>query len=175
MIVVAIIGILAAIAIPNFMRYQLKSKTTEAKENLGGIKTGQETFYGDRDYYADIKAAPTDAPPGTIKQSWVKVDAATDCGKAPPCAASFENINFRPSGDVYYIYECRATAPAAAQPAEYTCSAEADLDGDGDNGCFIFVSDNKGDQTGNTNTDCPGGGTNQGRFSEVVDATPGKF
>ena len=105
MIVVAIIGILAAIAIPNFMRYQLKSKTTEAKENLGGIKTGQETFYGDRDYYADIKAAPTDAPPGTIKQSWVKVDAATDCGKAPPCAASFENINFRPSGDVYYIYE----------------------------------------------------------------------
>ena len=37
MIVVAIIGILAAIAIPNFLQYQLKSKTTEAKTNLAAM------------------------------------------------------------------------------------------------------------------------------------------
>ena len=34
MIVVAIIGILAAIAIPNFIRFQLRSKAGEAKLNL---------------------------------------------------------------------------------------------------------------------------------------------
>ncbi|WP_414645174.1 type IV pilin protein, partial [Candidatus Deferrimicrobium sp.] len=39
MIVVAIIGILAAIAIPNFLRFQAKSKQSEAKTNLGGIFT----------------------------------------------------------------------------------------------------------------------------------------
>ncbi|MCK6550651.1 prepilin-type N-terminal cleavage/methylation domain-containing protein, partial [Myxococcota bacterium] len=44
MIVVAIIGILAAIAIPNFIKYQLKSKTAEARTNMGGIKTNQESF-----------------------------------------------------------------------------------------------------------------------------------
>jgi type IV pilus assembly protein PilA len=43
MIVVAIIGILAAIAIPNFIRYQLRSKTTEAKVILGGAKTSEES------------------------------------------------------------------------------------------------------------------------------------
>ena len=37
MIVVAIIGILAAIAIPNFLRYQLRSKASERKANLQAI------------------------------------------------------------------------------------------------------------------------------------------
>jgi type IV pilus assembly protein PilA len=39
MIVVAIIGILAAIAIPNFIAYQAKSKQAEAKVSLGAIFT----------------------------------------------------------------------------------------------------------------------------------------
>ena len=39
MIVVAIIGILAAIAIPNFLAYQAKSKQSEAKVALGAIFT----------------------------------------------------------------------------------------------------------------------------------------
>jgi type IV pilus assembly protein PilA len=37
MIVVAIIGILAAVAIPNFMRYQAKARQSEAKLALGDI------------------------------------------------------------------------------------------------------------------------------------------
>ena len=39
MIVVAIIGILAAIAIPNFLKFQLRSKTGEAKTNLAAMRT----------------------------------------------------------------------------------------------------------------------------------------
>ena len=39
MIVVAIVGILAAIAIPNFLNYQAKSQQAEAKANLGAIFT----------------------------------------------------------------------------------------------------------------------------------------
>ena len=51
MIVVAIVGILAAIAIPNFMRYQAKSKQSEAKVNLRSIYTTQNTYFGEYDTY----------------------------------------------------------------------------------------------------------------------------
>ena len=51
MIVVAIVGILAAIAIPNFMRYQAKSKQSEAKVNLRSIYTSQNTYFGEFDTY----------------------------------------------------------------------------------------------------------------------------
>ncbi|RKH48681.1 type IV pilin protein [Corallococcus llansteffanensis] len=52
MIVVAIIGILAAIAIPNFIRFQAKSKQSEAKTNLKAIFTAQKSYFGEKDKYS---------------------------------------------------------------------------------------------------------------------------
>lgn len=51
MIVVAILGILAAIAIPNFMRFQAKSRQSEAKTNLGAIGTTAESYRAENDSY----------------------------------------------------------------------------------------------------------------------------
>lgn len=51
MIVVAIIGILAAIAIPNFVRFQARSKQSEAKTNLKALFTAQKSYYGEKDKY----------------------------------------------------------------------------------------------------------------------------
>ncbi len=51
MIVVAIIGILAAIAIPNFLRYQAKSKQSEAKTNLGAIGENAESYNAENSTY----------------------------------------------------------------------------------------------------------------------------
>jgi type IV pilus assembly protein PilA len=56
MIVVAIIGILAAIAIPNFLKFQAKSKMSEAKTNLGAIYTGQLAYFGEQNKYSDFNA-----------------------------------------------------------------------------------------------------------------------
>jgi type IV pilus assembly protein PilA len=64
MIVVAIIGILAAIAIPNFLRFQAKSKQSEAKTNLGGIFTAETAFQGENNAYGSL-AAIAWAPIGT--------------------------------------------------------------------------------------------------------------
>jgi type IV pilus assembly protein PilA len=51
MIVVAIIGILAAIAIPNFIKFQARSKQSEAKTNLKGLFQAMKSFYAERDGY----------------------------------------------------------------------------------------------------------------------------
>ena len=45
MIVVAIIGILAAVAIPGFMQYIKSSKTAEAKDNLKAIGDGAVSYF----------------------------------------------------------------------------------------------------------------------------------
>jgi len=44
MIVVAIIGILAAIAIPNFIKYQMRSKASEVRLMLKGLFTAEESL-----------------------------------------------------------------------------------------------------------------------------------
>ncbi len=46
LIVVSIIGVLAAIAIPNFYRYQLRTKSAEALVNLQAISKAQERSTG---------------------------------------------------------------------------------------------------------------------------------
>ena len=54
MIVVAIVGILAAVAIPNFFRYQNKSRQTEAKTNLGGIFVAETSYFGEASDYGSF-------------------------------------------------------------------------------------------------------------------------
>ncbi|HSP81910.1 MAG TPA: prepilin-type N-terminal cleavage/methylation domain-containing protein, partial [Myxococcaceae bacterium] len=52
MIVVAIIGILAAIAIPNFIKFQARSKQGEAKSNLKAWFTAQRAYMQEKDKYS---------------------------------------------------------------------------------------------------------------------------
>ncbi len=70
MIVVAIIGILAAIAIPNFLRYQAKSKQSEAKTNLGALGTTAEAYRAENDTYVANKAQLAWVPQGQNRYTY---------------------------------------------------------------------------------------------------------
>src|SRR5688500_8681486 len=80
MIVVAIIGILAAIAIPNFITQSLKAKQSEANILLGTLKTGEYTFHAAHGCFAPVPPTPVAAPLPT-RQQWTPAAG----GFADPC------------------------------------------------------------------------------------------
>jgi len=67
MIVVAIIGILAAIAIPNFLRYQAKSKQAEAKVLLDGVFTSEVSYFAESNVFAVSTNNMGWTPAGMVK------------------------------------------------------------------------------------------------------------
>jgi len=60
MIVVAILGVLAAIAIPMYRGYVLTSKRSEAKSNLETIRLLQEQYYADHKKYVEATGGTAD-------------------------------------------------------------------------------------------------------------------
>lgn len=73
MIVVAIIGILSAVAVPNFKKYQAKAKTTEAKIQLAAAYTAEQSFYGDFGLYGVCLSYMGYDPTGEIKSRYYAV------------------------------------------------------------------------------------------------------
>ncbi|MBF0361423.1 MAG: prepilin-type N-terminal cleavage/methylation domain-containing protein [Oligoflexia bacterium] len=95
MVVVAIIGILSAVAVPNFRKYQAKSRTTEAKLQLSAIYTAEQSFLADYDSYATCLSVMGYNPENELAQryystgfasglmtdfSFVSARGATTCG-----------------------------------------------------------------------------------------------
>lgn len=115
MIVVAIIGVLAAIAIPAFTTYQLRAKRSEAYANLVSIARTSETFFVTNGFYHDTGNSYPGAA-GPVKRSWTAASAN-----------AFDVIGYRPEGDVYFDYEVNT----CACPTCFTATAYGDLDGNG--------------------------------------------
>jgi type II secretion system protein G len=58
LIVVGIIGILAGIALPNFLEAQTRAKVARAKNDLRAIVTGLETYHVDHNIYPSSTLVP---------------------------------------------------------------------------------------------------------------------
>ena len=76
MIVVVIIGILAAIAIPNFIKFQLRAKAGGGKINLPGIPTAEEAYFADPGTYLDFPESPA-AMGGQLKVAFFPAGCAS--------------------------------------------------------------------------------------------------
>jgi type IV pilus assembly protein PilA len=133
MIVVAIIGILTAIALPNFLTYQAKSRQAEAKVGLSAIFTSVIAYRSESPYQSYAPAALSEIgwlPSGVSRYSfWYQdgVNVATGAGTT---------IN-RFSGTSAATLPCNVTvAPAsggltvAASSSGFTAGANGNIDGD---------------------------------------------
>lgn len=60
MIVVAIIGILAGLAVPKFNLFQAKARQSEAQANLSNIYTLQQSYFGSNDVYMAFSGVKKD-------------------------------------------------------------------------------------------------------------------
>jgi type IV pilus assembly protein PilA len=153
MIVVAIIGILAAIAIPNFLRFQLRSRAAEGKTNLAAIRTAEEGYASEFGTYIQGTPSPSALAAANLsgdKQDWV------DNG-------GFGTIGWAPEGETFYSYAVAAAdnggstaCPAPGTPCVmFTAEAASDIDDDGAENWWAYV---KPDTAGNSVAGVESGG-----------------
>ena len=127
MIVVAIIGILAAISGQLFYRFQLRSKASEAKLNLAGIRTAEGGYFGEFGTYVNV--APTPGAPNTQKQAWTPCPAAVTMGTAQDYCI----MAFFPEGPTYFEYTVVGSTGGngvGVRNSDYFAQARSDIDGD---------------------------------------------
>ena len=121
MIVVAIIGILAAIAIPNFIKFQLRSKAGEGKVNLAAIRTAEESYFAEAGTYLDWTGRRRRPfRPGEDSRSRRLRRSARPAARLAHRSPGFCWIGWQPEGDVYYSYEAFTGVGGTPTPADMT-------------------------------------------------------
>ncbi len=144
---VAIVGILAALAIPTFKGYVYRGRVTEAVTVLNEIKTRQEAYRSRFGNYAAVSGtgdwtAATYTPaaiPGPDAVAW-------------PSSAQWEELGLSSPGLVRFRYATVAGVPGTTPPTGsnldtnnfwYAAQAEGDLDGDGNTFILEVYSDSR--------------------------------
>jgi prepilin-type N-terminal cleavage/methylation domain-containing protein len=123
MIVVAIIGILAAVAIPAFMDYMKKSKKTEASLNLNKLAKNSKVYYNTNAAFVGVAGAEQPGGGGTNCANADKKFAVN--AAAWQDSAGWQQLDFQVDEPNLFSYEYVPGSTAA------TALARGDLDCDG--------------------------------------------
>ncbi len=116
MVTVAVIGILAAIAIPNFVAMQLKAKRGEVPGYVDGIRSAEIAYQGTNGAYLACGAeGGATALLGKQPHDW-KSDPANDC---------FSKLGWQPDGPL------RGTYWVQVSDTDFVVYGACDVDGDG--------------------------------------------
>jgi hypothetical protein len=119
---VPVVGILAAIAIPNFVEMQLRAKRAEVPSNVDGIKTAQIAYDAAFDRFLAIpEPVPLDPVMiGTMAVDW-------------PSGTPFDELGWEPFGQVRGTYWVEVDADGT----DFTVHGLCDVDGDGEPAHYI--------------------------------------
>ena len=113
MIVVAIIGILAAIAIPNFVAMQYRAKRAEVPTNVSGIKTAELAYDAAFDTFIVESSFQPTSSVGKTQQTWVS-------------GTGFDTLGWSPDGKVRGGYRI-----VTLSSTDFRVTGISDVDGDG--------------------------------------------
>jgi uncharacterized RDD family membrane protein YckC len=122
---IVVVGILAAIAIPNFVRYQLRAKASEATVHLTALHRAEVAHFQQTRRYAPLEL-PAEGAPGVAKLAW-----------APADLAAAEGIGWSVPGATWFAYRVEVGVTDDGRQAFAAC-AESDLDGDGTHAAFVI-------------------------------------
>ena len=155
MIVVAILGILAVVALPRYQSYVYKSKTTEAVGFLSEIKAHQESYRADFGQYCNVSGAAADGTMADISAT-TNYWPSSDPGSTPApwgAHAGWAQLGAIPAGgSVLFRYKTVAGPPSTSPTALgytgndfwFVSRALGDLDGDDTNVLFESYSHGQG-------------------------------
>lgn len=135
MIVIAIIGILATVAVPSFVRYQNRARRAESFANLSGLATAQKSYYAEYGLFVGAEMEPsntTGVDPGAAQRDSTAI------------AAGFANVGWYPDGRVYYDYDTNTGGYSGSCNCTtcFTSTAYGDVDGDGSVALVLFTHPN---------------------------------
>lgn len=146
MIVVAILAILSVVAVPSFIKYMRRAKTTEAIDLLSKMVHGAATYFATPHISPLGERVPCQFPAnqgvtpvqGTCCGDLGGPDADGDdrCDSDPTIwdTEQWNAVSFDPRDAHYFVYGFESAGTLAA--AEFVASAHGDLDCDGISSTF---------------------------------------
>lgn len=130
-VLLAIVGVLCAVATPNVIRMQARSRTAEALTNLARLRDAQLAAYGEYGAFMRAGVAPAGSP-GTRARAFSGANSLE----------FREFLGFEPEGSVFFQYGANGAGDA------FTLTAVGDLDGRGERGQFALVHPEPGHALG---------------------------
>lgn len=128
MVVVAIIGILSAIAIPQINKYMARARQTEAKTNLASVYTANKAFFAEYNIYDNRFNVIGYRPEGRLRYNIGWGAAGTQCTLAD------YGYTGNTAGDINAITHCNTTGGSTATTLSTTSGCYVMADGQGANG-----------------------------------------
>ncbi len=132
MIVVSIVGILAAIAIPQYEAMLVRTKRAELSMNLDGMRSVEIGYHAEWDVYTSCSLLPTTTPGRK----------AIPFGATMSTSVDWNALGWTPDGRVYGQYEIEAN-DFAGELATFNAEAYADIDGDGNLSHYLTTNSHK--------------------------------